>query len=119
MISCESKTSSWYRKRVPRLLCMGPVNRDLQKYEASYDYVDSTDPKPRKALLLNPGCTEPANNKRALRQRWALQESEIDHIAAQQLQILEEASQLVHVGGRLVFRLPLEDVYNGSGNVHL
>ena len=35
------------------------------------------------------------------RQRWALQESEIDRIAVQQLQILEEASHLVRVGGRL------------------
>ncbi|CAE7579316.1 rsmB [Symbiodinium natans] len=37
------------------------------------------------------------------RQRWALQESEIDRIAVQQLQILEEASHLVRVGGRLVY----------------
>eukprot|EP00439_Symbiodinium_sp_Y106_P024099 s2316_g2.t4 len=54
-------------------------------------------------VLVDAPCSSCGVWRRHPSQRWALQESEIDHIAAQQLQILEEASQLVHVGGRLVY----------------
>ncbi|CAE7938833.1 rsmB [Symbiodinium necroappetens] len=54
-------------------------------------------------VLVDAPCSSCGVCRRHPSQRWALQESEIDSIAAQQLQILEEASQLVHVGGRLVY----------------
>ncbi|OLQ12913.1 Ribosomal RNA small subunit methyltransferase B [Symbiodinium microadriaticum] len=54
-------------------------------------------------VLVDAPCSSCGVWRRHPSQRWALQESEIDSIAAQQLQILEEASQLVHVGGRLVY----------------
>ena len=54
-------------------------------------------------VLVDAPCSSSGVLRRHPSQRWALRHEELSHISALQLSILEEASQLVRSGGRLVY----------------